>query len=246
MDNGEEQTTLWAFIRSFFIRWFVAMSGPLTVPFATLAVFAPNTWQKISFSALAVGCAAFSSYWVWRVERLKKNEIAARLEDTLAQLKQAADAKKPDFRLEIHNALSAFFPEPNPHTLVLLAVSITNAGADSVVRQYRVKYDSEDLHTEPQLVTFPDQAIEIGGFRMMGRDAINHKTNVPIPRGGHAVGRLPFVVPDNRIQQVASGEASIAVTIHDYVSNSYTVTFKGTGDTGLPAYITGEPVLPPV
>src|SRR4051812_16468858 len=134
MDNEEERTTLWGFIRSFFIRWFVAMCGPLTVPFAVLAVFVPNTWHKISFAVLALACAAFSSYWVWRAERLKKNEIATLLQQTLTRLKEAEDAKKPDFRLEIHGAFSVFYTDP-PHTVVLLAMSITNAGADSVVRQ---------------------------------------------------------------------------------------------------------------
>lgn len=54
------------------------MCGPLAVPFAVAAVILPSTWQKTLLEVLAALCAAFSSYFVWRIERLAKNEELAR------------------------------------------------------------------------------------------------------------------------------------------------------------------------
>lgn len=69
-----------AFIHALGGRWFTAMSGPLSVPFAFLALFLGNTGLKVLFGVLAVTCAVFSSYWVWRQERQRANSSAKRVE----------------------------------------------------------------------------------------------------------------------------------------------------------------------
>jgi hypothetical protein len=62
-----------SFIRAFGVRWFVAMSGPLSVPLALAGYFAPGELAKIGLFATALFCAVFSSYWVWKVEREARN-----------------------------------------------------------------------------------------------------------------------------------------------------------------------------
>ena len=57
------------YIRTFFVRWSVAMSGPLSVPLACIAYFISNGAAKIGLYVLALLCAVFASFWVWRVER---------------------------------------------------------------------------------------------------------------------------------------------------------------------------------
>jgi hypothetical protein len=57
------------FLRAFGDRWATKMSGPLTVPFALLALFVSGTWPKLLFAILAIVCGLVSSYGVWATER---------------------------------------------------------------------------------------------------------------------------------------------------------------------------------
>ena len=86
-----ERPTLWNYLRAFGARWFIAMCGPLTVPFAVFAVFVPGTNQKIILSTLAVACAGFSSYWVWRVERLARNAAEDRATEAEGAIRKKED-----------------------------------------------------------------------------------------------------------------------------------------------------------
>src|ERR1700730_769797 len=58
-----------SYIRAFGVRWFVTMSGPLSVPLAVIAYFVQNDAAKIILFTTALLCAVFASYWVWKVER---------------------------------------------------------------------------------------------------------------------------------------------------------------------------------
>ena len=69
MVDSRPATSVLAFVRAFGGRWFVYMSGPLTVPFTAAAVFVESSWLKTLFAVLAVTCVLFSCYWVWRHER---------------------------------------------------------------------------------------------------------------------------------------------------------------------------------
>jgi hypothetical protein len=65
-----------AYLKGFTFNWLTSMSGPLTVPFAILALFVSNTAYRIAFGCLAGLCAILTPYWVWRTERVAL--IAAR------------------------------------------------------------------------------------------------------------------------------------------------------------------------
>ena len=64
MDSG-----IVSYIRAFGVRWFVAMSGPLSVPLAVVGYIVQNEVAKFALFATALLCAIFASYWVWKVER---------------------------------------------------------------------------------------------------------------------------------------------------------------------------------
>ena len=87
-----------SYIRAFGVRWFVTMSGPLSVPLAVIAYFVQNDAAKIILFTTALLCAVFASYWVWKVER------EARIE---------ADSKvnKREIRKNIRIALGGFHQE---------------------------------------------------------------------------------------------------------------------------------------
>ena len=71
--NMAEPPTISSFVRSIGSQWITRMSGPLTVPFALVALFVPQTWLKASSAVLAILCASVSSYGVWSQERKARN-----------------------------------------------------------------------------------------------------------------------------------------------------------------------------
>jgi hypothetical protein len=56
------------------------MSGPLTVPFAILAIWLEQTWQKTLFVVLAILAASGASYVLWRAERQRANSLQVEID----------------------------------------------------------------------------------------------------------------------------------------------------------------------
>ena len=77
---GRPATTVWAYLFALTPRVFVSMSGPLTVPFAVLALYVDNAWLKALFGGLAIICVLFAGYLVWRHERMRANRADDRVE----------------------------------------------------------------------------------------------------------------------------------------------------------------------
>ena len=77
---GRPATTVWAYLYALIPRVFVSMSGPLTVPFAVLALYVDNAWLKALFGVLAMICVLFAGYLVWRHERMRANRSDDRVE----------------------------------------------------------------------------------------------------------------------------------------------------------------------
>ena len=78
-----------AFLRAFGGRWFVAMSGPLTVPFSVAALYVDSTWARALFGLLAVTCALFTAFWLWRLERERVIDLESRLAPKLVFVREA-------------------------------------------------------------------------------------------------------------------------------------------------------------
>ncbi len=79
------------YLRAFFTDWLSGMSGPLSVPFAALAVFSQSTRQKVIWGCLAGLAALFGSYRVWQRERLARHAQVAELQRQIEQLKQTVE-----------------------------------------------------------------------------------------------------------------------------------------------------------
>jgi len=72
------ETHILDFVRAFGVRWFVAMSGGLGVPLTVFSYFVAGDIAKFILFLTGVGCAVFSSYWVWAVQheaRLKAEAL---------------------------------------------------------------------------------------------------------------------------------------------------------------------------
>jgi hypothetical protein len=81
---------LMTYLRSFFADWLTGMSGPLSVPFAALAVWSEQKQQKAIWGSLAVVAALFGSYRVWRKERLSHCAEITQLQSQVATLSPSA------------------------------------------------------------------------------------------------------------------------------------------------------------
>jgi len=57
------------------------MSGPLSVPLAVAAFYVTNEAAKALLVMTAIGCAVFSSYWVWSRERRAVAERESKIND---------------------------------------------------------------------------------------------------------------------------------------------------------------------
>lgn len=93
MDSG-----IFSYIRAFGVRWFVTMSGPLSVPLAVIAYFVQNDAAKVILFTTALLCGVFASYWVWKVERE-------------ARIKAENEINNRENRKNIRIALSRFYQE---------------------------------------------------------------------------------------------------------------------------------------
>jgi hypothetical protein len=81
--NMENRPSFANFLRAFTVRWFVTMSGPLSVPLVVLAFWVESKTAKIGLGVTAIIWAIFASYWVWRVERQRAVELEAGLRDLM-------------------------------------------------------------------------------------------------------------------------------------------------------------------
>jgi hypothetical protein len=57
------------YLRSFLTDWFTRMCGPLSVPFAAIAIWATARSAKILWTVLAAASFMLAAYRVWRQER---------------------------------------------------------------------------------------------------------------------------------------------------------------------------------
>ena len=78
---------LTTYIRAFFSDWATGMCGPLSVPFAALAVWNTRHTQKVLWGCLAILSLIVASYRVWRNERIAKQKELESLKNEIVLLK---------------------------------------------------------------------------------------------------------------------------------------------------------------
>ena len=93
----ERDLKLRAYLRSFFSDWFTGMCGPISVPFAAVAVWTTARYAKVLWGFLAAACFLTASYRVWRKERKAGNDRAEKLRQEIGKLQEqiAALRRKP-------------------------------------------------------------------------------------------------------------------------------------------------------
>jgi hypothetical protein len=153
-----------------------------------------------------------------------------------------AGSREPFFRFEIAGSTQKL---DGQNTIVLLVMRIVNTGAPSAVVGWRTCYKAYDQQGDAQTVFFPKELkFQIGNTIQVFKssDAINFRTNDPIPTGGFVAGRLPIIIPGDRTKEILRGDCEITVTIFDYLNKPYIATYKGGKETKQAEYLTGEPI----
>lgn len=72
-------TSLRSFARALFGNWLSGMSGPLSVPFAGLALLVEDGRASLLFGVLAFLCIAVAAFVVWKKERARVVELEERI-----------------------------------------------------------------------------------------------------------------------------------------------------------------------
>ncbi|MGA8087443.1 MAG: hypothetical protein WCA10_09065 [Terracidiphilus sp.] len=104
------------FFASMFSEWGSGLSGPASVPFAILALFASSAVQKTAYAALAVLLGLFSVYRTWLKEHLELE-------------KEKNRNQKPDIDGEIFEAFIGpvtYSPDSEKSSVILLAIKAWN------------------------------------------------------------------------------------------------------------------------
>lgn len=143
MRPRDNSSSFKSFLRAFGARWFTAMSGPLTVPFSVLALIVEARYQKILFGVLALSCAVFAAYWVWKVEREELIAKQTELDE------ERAGRSRPDISVEIEEVYTeTTVSETGVHPNYIdeyftLRVHLANKGRQIAVRRYELYAHNE-------------------------------------------------------------------------------------------------------
>lgn len=125
-------TRFGTYLKAFFSDMLTGMSGPLSVPFVIAAFWVSSRTQKVLYAFLAVVCATFASYRVWRNERRDSSAHLVAKDSELADLRErvasvSEKSQKPKLKIKIS-------AEGNPPSQVLKLVT------NQPVRVSRVDY----------------------------------------------------------------------------------------------------------
>jgi hypothetical protein len=67
------------FLHAFTLSWFTRMSGGLSVPLTTIAIYASAAWAQIGFGITGFVCVSASAYSIWARERTARNSAETEL-----------------------------------------------------------------------------------------------------------------------------------------------------------------------
>jgi hypothetical protein len=210
MPRSTHSTGLRAFFAAFGHRWFTLMSGPLTVPFAGLAVYLDQIWQKTLFGVLAVLSAGITSYAVWRSERVRANGLQASLDNIDGPLsvnlifddrEQCRDSEPlpqgagsvRTGRLGIHNGNSKAITRMRVEIEQIEPTPMPHPRLPAPLRVMRLRYESlkdaeYDFTLDPQETKFVTLAVGVDGANSIYLALLtNFPNEASIPNGTYVL-----------------------------------------------------------
>lgn len=172
-----------------------------------------------------------------------KSNLEAQYTTEIAGLKgQLRDITKPEFVLETTDILCIEGPSK---TSALLSMRIANRGADSAVFGYKITYTSPRAKETATVVHLSKPFVrDLNGGRISVTPSttLDHLASRPIRRGGYVDGRLALVIPGQHAMDITDGIGAITIEVQDYLGNSYSTEFRGTGQSNVVKRLFGEPI----
>jgi hypothetical protein len=165
---------LWLFIRSFWGRWFIAMSGSPSVPLAIIAYFVEQTAAKVALAITAIACVFLAAFLSWREEHRKWGE---------EKTKVAALNAKLSPKIEISLYGNGVAEDIDQHGLYTKRVQFVVRGMTKAAlvacqaQMERVDRLSATMHTITPLM---DESLR---SEWSNRDEIERFGNITIPEG---------------------------------------------------------------
>jgi hypothetical protein len=175
-------------------------------------------WIVLIVAAL---CFIFAAFRVWTTEHRLR----------LSAERELAQKFTPDFVLVFGQGSSHL---SHGITYISLFGELLNRGADSMARNWSAHYKSSTLDDKCDVVLNlgTNRILLRGGHEEAVTTADNDLvalTSKNIPRGESRSGVLTLGVSGDHIKEVISGDATIIVTVHDYMGTPYTGGYKGSG-----------------
>ena len=116
------------YLKAFFTDLLTGMSGPLSVPFAALAIWVSSRSQKVLWGCLAVTCATLASYRVWRKERIHTNAQIETKDAEAENLKREKDSQIADLNQRISELLRRPYSEDLENVAKCVLNQMTHSG----------------------------------------------------------------------------------------------------------------------
>src|SRR5258708_30055807 len=85
MQTGPNATNFRNFLTAFTGSWLATVSGALSVPFAIIALYVSNWYQKILWGVLAIAGALYASYLVWSEKNQALEELRTQFQSEKAR-----------------------------------------------------------------------------------------------------------------------------------------------------------------
>lgn len=162
------------FLKAFTLDTAARMSGPLSVPFAALALIL-NSYSRIIFGCLAVFSGVLASYRVWRNERLA---AAQRLSEQRAEAASHIAAKETEMTA-LSQQLASYTSKLNISVKVEgepPSQFIRLIAADGKIKLHRVDY----MTTEESTLASDEVSVEEGAIKYpVNRDLLVKVWNTP-------------------------------------------------------------------
>jgi hypothetical protein len=209
-----------------------------------------DSLSKQMYIAIFLGAFLLGAFYLaWRDEHQKVSVAQASINDLHAQL---ADLKNPDFRIEIQGNSVGLIEQRPDLSAVTLFVSITNVGAPSVARDWRlaVKRPGIDEPIVAKSIVPPTRGdVTLGRENdspliIAASEELAAKTaQMPLTRGEARVGYLLYAIEGVPGAILRAEQTRLTLTVSDVHGRRYSAESLRSGKPGLPApYVPGLPM----
>ncbi len=161
------------FFGRMFSEWGSALSGPASVPFAVLALFASSTAQRLAYGVLAVILAFVSAYRIWAKEYERAETADKKYNDERPHVVFAVRAPKT---VEEWRALENVSPPPIfrlEHSGGRVARFVKVAQMQSSLGRFRIEFEEVPILNSSQRQQHPLT------FTIHQNDALSDLSHVP-------------------------------------------------------------------